>query len=190
MMGRGSDTRMYAPRSESDTMYSSANEGETKYNPTSPQDKDERNEKKKLRAEEKKKRRDKIKHLKVRASQGLKGEESAVAEDDGNKQDDEREMGLQGGPAGSRGNLLDLATGAKSGTGSAMTGPLPIAMSEPMDGAWSELLKEDEKPNMQNFGLPRQRPTFIQYRDGSTKNIPEQYRGQKYESRKPLNEHL
>ena len=190
MMGRGSDTRMYAPRSESDTMYSSANEGETKYNPTSPQDKDERNEKKKLRAEEKKERRDKIKHLKIRASQGIKGEESAVAEDDGNKQDDEREMGLQGGPAGSRGNLLDLATGAKSGTGSAMTGPLPIAMSEPMDGAWSELLKEDEKPNMQNFGLPRQRPTFIQYRDGSTKNIPEQYRGQKYETRKPLNEYL
>lgn len=144
MMGRGSDTRMYAPRSESDTMYSSANEGETKYNPTSPQDKDERNEKKKLRAEEKKERRDKIKHLKVRASQGIKGEESSVAEDDGNKQDDEREIGLQGGPAGSRGNLLDLATGAKSGTGSAMTGPLPIAMSEPMDGAWSELLKGQE----------------------------------------------
>ncbi len=144
MMGRGSDTRMYAPRSESDTMYSSANEGETKYNPTSPQDKDERNEKKKLRAEEKKERRDKIKHLKIRASQGIKGEESAVAEDDGNKQDDEREMGLQGGPAGSRGNLLDLATGAKSGTGSAMTGPLPIAMSEPMDGAWSSLLKGQE----------------------------------------------
>jgi len=142
MMGRGSDTRMYAPRSESDTMYSSANEGETKYNPTSPQDKDERNEKKKLRAEEKKERRDKIKHLKIRASQGIKGEESSVAEDDGNKQDDEREMGLQGGPAGSRGNLLDLATGAKSGTGSAMTGPLPIAMSEPMDSAWSSLLKE------------------------------------------------
>ena len=144
MMGRGSDTRMYAPRSESDTMYSSANEGETKYNPTSPQDKEERNEKKKLRAEEKKVRRDKIKHLKVRASQGMKGEESPVAEDDGNKQDDEREMGLQGGPAGSRGNLLDIATGAKTGTGSAMTGPLPIAMSEPMDGAWSSLLKGQE----------------------------------------------
>lgn len=166
MMGRGSDTRMYAPRSESDTMYSSANEGETKYNPTSPQDKDERNEKKKLRAEEKKERRDKIKHLKVRASQGIKGEESSVAEDDGNKQDDEREIGLQGGPAGSRGNLLDLATGAKSGTGSAMTGPLPIAMSEPMDGAWSSLLKASieeliqERNRLQESGLSREAKQF------------------------------
>ncbi len=159
MMGRGSDTRMYAPRSESDTMYSSANEGETKYNPTSPQDKDEREEKKKLRAEEKKERKNKIKHLKVRASQGLKGEESPVAEDDGNKQDDEREMGLQGGPAGSRGNLLDLATGAKSGTGSAMTGPLPIAMSEPMDGAWSSLLKYNEKYN-DDPSLPHNQPPY------------------------------
>lgn len=166
MMGRGSDTRMYAPRSESDTMYSSANEGETKYNPTSPQDKDERNEKKKLRAEEKKERRDKIKHLKIRASQGIKGEESSVAEDDGNKQDDEREMGLQGGPAGSRGNLLDLATGAKTGTGSAMTGPLPIAMSEPMDGAWSSLLKASieeliqERDRLQESGLSREAKQF------------------------------
>jgi len=166
MMGRGSDTRMYAPRSESDTMYSSANEGETKYNPTSPQDKDERNEKKKLRAEEKKERRDKIKHLKVRASQGMKGEESPVAEDDGNKQDDEREMGLQGGPAGSRGNLLDIATGAKTGTGSAMTGPLPIAMSEPMDGAWSSLLKASieeliqERDRLQESGLSQEAKRF------------------------------
>ena len=30
MMGRGSDTRMYSPRSESANMYSSANEDETK----------------------------------------------------------------------------------------------------------------------------------------------------------------
>ena len=33
-MGRGSDTRIYAPRSESDTMYSSANEDESRYGPT------------------------------------------------------------------------------------------------------------------------------------------------------------
>ena len=52
-------------------------------------------------------------------------------------------MSLQGGPAGSRGTLLDLATGAKSGTGSAMSPGLPIAMSEPMNDAWSELLKRE-----------------------------------------------
>ena len=34
-MGRGSDTRMYSPRSESSHMYS-ANEGEEKYNPVDP----------------------------------------------------------------------------------------------------------------------------------------------------------
>ena len=141
MMGRGSDTRMYAPRSESETMYSSANEDGTKYSGNTPEEKEKKEENRKLRAEERKQRRDKIKHIKIRSSQGLKGEESPVPEDDSNKQDDEREISLQGGPAGSRGNLLDLATGAKTGTGSAMTGPLPIAMSEPMEGAWSTLLK-------------------------------------------------
>ena len=143
MMGRGSDTRMYAPRSESETMYSSANEDGTKYSGNTPEEKEKKEENRKLRAEERKQRRDKIKHIKIRSSQGLKGEESPMPEDDSNKQDDEREISLQGGPAGSRGNLLDLATGAKTGTGSAMTGPLPIAMSEPMKGAWSNLLKEE-----------------------------------------------
>lgn len=144
MMGRGSDTRMYAPRSESETMYSSANEDGTKYSGNTPEEKEKKEENRKLRAEERKQRRDKIKHIKIRSTQGLKGEESPVPEDDSNKQDDEREISLQGGPAGSRGNLLDLATGAKTGTGSAMTGPLPIAMSEPMKGAWSSLLKGKE----------------------------------------------
>lgn len=148
MMGRGSDTRMYAPRSESETMYSSANEDGTKYSGNTPEEKEKKEENRKLRAEERKQRRDKIKHIKIRSSQGLKGEESPVPEDDSNKQDDEREISLQGGPAGSRGNLLDLATGAKTGTGSAMTGPLPIAMSEPMDNAWSTLLKAVLKKNV------------------------------------------
>ena len=141
MMGRGSDTRMYSPRSESETMYSSANEDGGKYGGGTAEEKEKKEENRKLRAEERKQRRDKIKHIKIRSTQGLKGEESPVPEDDSNKRDDEREISLQGGPAGSRGNLLDLATGAKTGTGSAMTGPLPIAMSEPMDGAWSTLLK-------------------------------------------------
>jgi len=142
-MGRGSDTRLYNPRSESDKMYSSANEDETKYNPASPEYNEQKREEKKLKEEEKKANKGKIKHIKIRASQGLRGEESPVAMNDSNKRDEEREIGLTGGPPGSRGNLLDLATGAKTGTGSAMTGPLPIAMSEPMDDAWSTLLKEE-----------------------------------------------
>ena len=142
-MGRGSDTRMYAPRSESNKLHSSANEDEDKYNPASPEYNDKKRDEKKRKEEEKKAQRSKIKHIKIRATQGLNGEEAPTPLDDGNKRDDEREMGLQGGPAGSRGHMLDLATGAKSGTGSAMSPGLPIAMSEPMNDAWSELLKEE-----------------------------------------------
>lgn len=145
MMGRGSDTRMYSPRSESANMYSSANEDETKYNPASPEYNEQKREEKKRKEEEKKERRSKIKHIKISSKQKLGGDESLDGLDDGNKRDEEREMGLQGGPAGSRGTLLDLATGAKSGTGSAMSPGLPIAMSEPMEDAWSELLKYDEE---------------------------------------------
>ena len=142
-MGRGSDTRMYAPRSESNKLHSSANEDEDKYNPASPEYNDKKRDEKKRKEEEKKAQRSKIKHIKIRATQGLNGEEAPTPLDDGNKRDDEREMGLQGGPAGSRGTLLDLATGAKSGTGSAMSPGLPIAMSEPMADAWSSLLKRE-----------------------------------------------
>lgn len=142
-MGRGSDTRMYGPRSESDKMYSSANEDETKYNPADPEYNEQKREEKKRKIEEKKAKRAKIKHIKISAKEGLSGEESPTPLDDGNKRDDERELSLQGGPAGSRGTLLDLATGAKSGTGSAMSPGLPIAMSEPMNDAWSTLLKRE-----------------------------------------------
>ena len=148
MMGRGSDTRMYSPRSESDKMYSSANEDETKYNPASPEYNEQKREEKKRKEEDRKERRSKVKHIKISSKQKLGGDESLDSLDDGNKRDDEREMGLQGGPAGSRGTLLDLATGAKSGTGSAMSPGLPIAMSEPMENAWSELLKETRFENM------------------------------------------
>ena len=145
-MGRGSDTRMYAPRSESSQMYSSANEDESKYNPTSPEDNEKRAEAKKLKEEEAKKKAKDIKHIKIKPNQGLgagPGLETEPGLDDGNKRDDEREIGLQGGPAGSRGHLLDLATGAKTGTGSAMgTGNSAVRTGEPMDGAWSSLLKE------------------------------------------------
>jgi len=166
MMGRGSDTRMYSPRSESDKMYSSANEDENKYSPTDPEYNEQKREEKKRKAEEKKAKRAKIKHIKIRATQGLSGEESPSPLDDGNKRDDEREIGLQGGPAGSRGTLLDLATGAKSGTGSAMSPGLPIAMSEPMEGAWSTLLKaslEDliqERDRLLQSGLKQEAKQF------------------------------
>jgi len=166
MMGRGSDTRMYSPRSESDKMYSSANEDETKYSPSDPEYNEQKREEKKRMAEEKKAKRAKVKHIKIRATQGLSGEESPSPLDDGNKRDAEREIGLAGGPAGSRGTLLDLATGAKSGTGSAMSPGLPIAMSEPMKDAWSTLLKaslEDlvqERDRLLQSGLKQEAKQF------------------------------
>ena len=148
-MGRGSDTRMYAPRSESSQMYSSANEDENKYNPTSPEDNEKRAEEKKLKEEETKRKAKEIKHIQIKPSQGLgagPGLETEPGLDDGNKRDDEREIGLQGGPAGSRGHLLDLATGAKTGTGSAMgTGNSAVRTGEPMADAWSTLLKRDTR---------------------------------------------
>ena len=56
----------------------------------------------------------------------------------------------------------DLATGAKSGTGSAMSPGLPIAMSEPMEDAWSTLLKEDDDvPDMSISGAPYDSDTRI-----------------------------
>lgn len=54
-MGRGSDTRMYSPRSESSHMYGSANEDGGKYSPTSPEDADKRREEKQVKDEERKK---------------------------------------------------------------------------------------------------------------------------------------
>lgn len=159
MMGRGSDTRMYSPRSESAHMYSSANEDGDKYSPTSPEDADKRREEKQRKDEERKSRLKDIKHIKIKPSQGLGSGPKLPTEeglDDGNKRDDEREISLQGGPAGSRGHLLDLATGAKTGTGSAMgTGNSAVRTGEPMDDAWSTLLKEDDDvPDMDNFKNP------------------------------------
>mgnify|MGYP003647879916 CR=1 FL=1 len=163
-MGRGSDTRMYAPRSESSHMYSSANEDESKYNPTSPEDNEKRAEAKKLKEEEAKKKAKDIKHIKIKPNQGLgagPGLETEPGLDDGNKRDDEREIGLQGGPAGSRGHLLDLATGAKTGTGSAMgTGNSAVRTGEPMADAWSSLLKRETRGTIEGRRRREKRREF------------------------------
>ena len=162
-MGRGSDTRMYAPRSESTNMLSSANEDENKYNPTSPEDNEKRADEKKLKDEYEKEKANDIKHLKIKPSQGLGQGPTLPTDpglDDGNKRDDEREIGLQGGPAGSRGHLLDMATGAKTGTGSS------LRTGEPMDDAWSSLLKaslEDliaERDRLTESGLSQEAKQF------------------------------
>ena len=175
-MGRGSDTRMYAPRSESSQMYSSANEDENKYNPTSPEDNEKRAEEKKLKEEETKRKAKEIKHIQIKPSQGLgagPGLETEPGLDDGNKRDDEREIGLQGGPAGSRGHLLDLATGAKTGTGSAMgTGNSAVRTGEPMDDAWSSLLKGNEPWELNYNKILSQGGDWGDYEDAYGPSLP------------------
>jgi hypothetical protein len=148
-MGRGSDTRMYSPRSESSHMYS-ANEGEEKYNPVDPRYKEQEKEKKLREDDEKKQMRNKIKHIKILGHHGKNGvgEPETPNEADTDldpRRDLQNELSRQTGPPGNRGHELDLATGAKTGTGSAMGSR--VATGEPMDNAWSELLKfegEDE----------------------------------------------
>jgi len=163
-MGRGSDTRIYAPRSESDTMYSSANEDESRYGPTSSYDKEKRMDERKEKEESRKTKLKDIKHIKIKPSQGLLAGSQLETEpglDDGNKRDDEREIGLQGGPAGSRGHLLDLATGAKTGTGSAMgTGNSAVRTGEPMADAWSSLLKRETRGTIEGRRRREKRREF------------------------------
>ena len=148
-MGRGSDTRMYSPRSESSHMYS-ANEGDEKYNPTDPEYKEREKDKKLQENDEKEARHNKIKHIKIlghhgRGSGNVPQEESEADTELDPRRDLQGELSRQTGPPGNRGHELDLATGAKTGTGSAMGSR--VATGEPMEGAWSELLKfegEDE----------------------------------------------
>ena len=146
-MGRGSDTRMYAPRSDSDHMYS-ANDGDDKYNPTDPEYKEKEEEKKQFKQEKKQNLRSKLKHIKIKRHHGTTmGPEPDMTEegqDDANKRDIDGEISRQTGSPGSRGHLLDMATGAKTGTGSAMGDSL-FATGEPMNLAFRMLKGVDEK---------------------------------------------
>ena len=147
--GRGSDTRIYSPRSESSHMYS-ANDGDDKYNPTSPEDKEKRIDEKHEKEEKKNALASQIKHIKIKRNQGLgKNPASTLGPnpglDDSTKNDVETEFSKLTGSAGSRGHMLDMATGAKTGTGSAVSPGLPIQLGEPMDLAW-RLLKQEIEP--------------------------------------------
>ena len=146
-MGRGSDTRMYSPRSESSHMYS-ANEGEEKYNPVDPKYKEWEKEKKLREDDEKQEMKNKIKHIKILGHHGKNGVGEPESPEEANTELDPRkdlqnELSRQTGPPGNRGHELDLATGAKTGTGSALGHR--VMTGEPMDAAWSELLKDSAR---------------------------------------------
>ena len=126
MMGRGSDTRMYNPRSESSHMYRNNHEEDT-YGLEDSEVRDEKREKK-LREKEAEKKR-KPKHIKIKPSD-LPPDEEEDREDDSEKLDADRELSARTGPPGNLGFETSLAMGAK-GPGAA-AGNM-FAMGEPMD---------------------------------------------------------
>lgn len=139
-MGRGSDTRIYAPRSESSHMFRANHEDErTPTGMEDARDKEARMDKRQKKKEAEEKEDRKIRHIKVRRHHmGLddKPEEGMEEEESSFKP---RESPTEPtSPAGAGGFLTSLAAQAK-GPGAA-AGQL-VQMSEPMEHAWSEILK-------------------------------------------------
>ena len=140
-MGTGSDTRMYAPRSESSHMYRANNEDEYTYTGVEdPKYRDEFADKKK---KERKARADEMRNLKH-----LSITTKDIAENDDDDDEDAfdpreggREISLQTGTSGNFGALSSLATQAR---GPGFAGGRGVEgykfSSEPMSDAWSEIL--------------------------------------------------
>ena len=146
-MGRGSDTRMYNPRSESSHMFRENHEEEgTRTGYEDPRDLDNRADKRQAKKEKEEKEEKKIKHIKVRRHHLRSGQDEMDEEESPMEDSEYKPRGSvdnpskQTIPSGAGGFLTSLATQAK-GPGAA-AGQL-VAMSEPMLDAWSELLKQD-----------------------------------------------
>lgn len=140
MMGRTSDTRMYAPRSESSHMFRANHEDES--TPTGledARDKEARMDRKQKKKELEEKEDKKIRHIKVRRHHmGLDKPEEVEDEEFKPRESPEEPTS----PPGAGGFLTSLAAQAK-GPGAA--GGEMIQMSEPMEHAWSEILKSKRK---------------------------------------------
>ena len=151
-MGTGSDTRMYNPRSESSRMYSSdESRGDDRHGQGDPEDMERQRDKQQAHDEA-----DKIKdlpHLKVEVEHQRPGLQEPLPplpgaeNEEPQMNEDENAVGAEvsqmTGMPGSMGAQLDQAVGAKTGTGSAMGGYRPLlATGEPMESAWSTLLKK------------------------------------------------
>ena len=146
-MGRGSDTRMYNPRSESSHMFRENHEEEgTRTGYEDPRDLDNRADKRQAKKEKEEKEEKKIKHIKVRRHHLRSGQDEMDEEESPMEDSEYKPRGSvdnpskQTIPSGAGGFLTSLATQAK-GPGAA-AGQL-VAMSEPMLDAWSELLKQE-----------------------------------------------
>jgi len=141
MMGRSSDTRMYAPRSESSHVYRANNEDEATYTGVEdPKYRDALVDKKKKQKKERAGEIKRLKHISITPKDIIEDEDD---EDDAyDSRQGEYETSLQTGTSGNFGALSSLATQAR---GPGFAGGEGVEgykySSEIMDNAWSELLK-------------------------------------------------
>lgn len=141
--GTGSDTRMYNPRSESEEfMY--GKDDEEIYSPGDPEQRELESQERKNEREEQQRKWTGLQHLKITT-----GNKDQEAFEESTPQAEQTELSDQTGAAGSRGEDLDQAVGARTGTGSALgeippqlpaMGAFGLTRSEPMDAAWDGLL--------------------------------------------------
>ena len=156
-MGRGSDTRMYAPRSESSRMYAS-DDDDYRHGAGDAEEQERRRDEKMRKREETKVVSD-TPHLQISIDKpdedpmmgGM--EEPQQEEENPNMYNPEQgamasNMSAMAGALGTGGPDLSQALGAQ--TNGVMGGYRPlVATGEPMEAAWSTLMKADGKPFQQ-----------------------------------------
>jgi len=162
-MGRGSDTRMFNPHGESSYMFRDNDEDQEKYGRGDSEFHEEKDNEKKTRRQLQDERLDKIRPFALTDQEmSMAQEEEGNGLSDTGEEPDEPEFdsrpsgNINDDTAGSRGHMLDVAVGARTGTGSAMGGiptgpPGPVGnfgmirRSDAEEAAWSELLKMTEE---------------------------------------------
>ena len=160
-MGRGTDTRMYNPHSESSFMFRDNDEDQERYGRGDSEFHANKDDRKKTRREMQDERLDKIKPFVLTDKNMSMGQEEEEFNESGEEFEepefDARPSGeINDDTTGNRGHMLDVAIGARTGTGSAMGGiptgpPGPVGnfgmirRSDAEEAAWSELLKMTEE---------------------------------------------
>ena len=164
-MGRGSDTRMYAPRSESSHMFRANYEDErTPTGHDDPSDKEKRMDKRQAKKEREEERERSLRHIKVRAHHMSLNKPEEDDGDEGDKKFKPRDSPSEPTiPSGAGGFLTSLGAQAK-GPGAA--GGEMIQMSEPMEHAWSSLLKQSraQKKRRKKEQYAKWRPSTGQFK--------------------------
>ena len=169
----GSDTRLYNPRSESEALAESDRDKEV-YGPGDPSSDEKIKESKKNEREEREKKWAGLQHIKIRTTKPPTEEEPFA---ESTPQEDQTQLSDETGGAGNTGENLDIAVGARTGTGSSL-GEIPPQLpvmgafgqtkGDPMEMAF-ELLKDDEDEEERKERIRRrmeQDPTIGTNEDG------------------------